>query len=78
MNPNATIDPIQDDDEAAEFEGRPLFVWLMMAIALVAMAFLLGAAPEASARPARAAAATAVPAMPQAALATSADVVFGG
>ena len=38
-----------DDDPMALSESRPLLVWFLMAVALVAMAFLLGAAPDARA-----------------------------
>jgi len=46
-----------DFDDLHETQDRPLLVWLMMAVALVAMAALLAAAPEASARELRPAAA---------------------
>ena len=35
-----------DDDELGRQESRPLLVWFLMAVALVAMAFLLGSAPQ--------------------------------
>ena len=55
-------------DSLRETQDRPLLVWLLMAVALVAMAVLLAAAPEASARELRpAATALAVPAGAQAA-----------
>ena len=49
--PAPQVDPIDDDDDnVATTESRPLLVWLLMAVALVAMAFLLGSAPEALAK----------------------------
>ena len=52
------LDSTDDDfDDMHETQDRPLLVWLMMAVALVAMAALLAAAPEASARDLRPAAA---------------------
>jgi hypothetical protein len=49
--------PDDDFDDLQETRDRPILVWLMMAVALVAMAALLAAAPEASARALRPAAA---------------------
>ena len=52
------LDSTDDDfDELRETQDRPLLVWLVMAVALVAMAALLAATPEASARELRPAAA---------------------
>jgi len=55
---NGHVDtPFDDDDNFGDAEGRPLVVWLLMAVALVTMAFLLGSSPEALAQPVAAAAA---------------------
>jgi hypothetical protein len=55
---DAKDDDFDDLQEALkEHQDRPLLVWLMMAVALVAMAVLLAATPEASARELRPAAA---------------------
>ena len=38
-----------DEDDFGDVESRPLLGWFLMAVALVAMAFLIGSGPEASA-----------------------------
>jgi hypothetical protein len=48
FNPHAEPQ-FDDDDEFGEVESRPLLGWLLMAVALVAMAFLVGAGPHATA-----------------------------
>jgi hypothetical protein len=50
---NMELESTDDDDldDMNEAHHQPILVWLMMAMALVAMAFLLGTAPEASAHP---------------------------
>ena len=49
---NVHADPqTDDDDDFGDTESRPLVVWLLMAVALVTMAFLLGSAPQALAHP---------------------------
>jgi hypothetical protein len=55
VHPDAQFD--DDDDDFGDTEGRPLVVWLLMAVALVTMAFLLGSSPEALAHPVNAPAA---------------------
>ena len=75
------VDPIDDeDDNLATTEGRPLVVWLLMAVALVAMAFLLGSAPQALAKDALPRPAAKVPANASAAPAALgvASLAFGG
>ena len=68
-----------DDDEFGDVEGRPLIGWFLMAVALVAMAFLIGAGPEASAQPVQApAAAQAVVSAQVAPAPASVDLAFGG
>ena len=49
LHADAQID--DDDDNFGDAEGRPLVVWLLMAVALVTMAFLLGSSPEVLAQP---------------------------
>ena len=50
LNVHADAPFEEDDDTFGETEGRPLVVWLLMAVALVTMAFLLGSSPEALAQ----------------------------
>ena len=46
----AQAEPSHDDDDFGDPEARPLLGWLLMAVALVTMAFLIGGnAPESSA-----------------------------
>ena len=56
LNVHADASFEDDDDNFGDTESRPLVVWFLMAVALVAMAFLLGSAPEAMAQPVAAAA----------------------
>jgi hypothetical protein len=49
FNVHADMDIPDDEDEFGDVEGRPLVGWFLMAVALVAMAFLIGSGPEASA-----------------------------
>ena len=51
FNVPADMDIEVDEDEFGDVEGRPLVGWFLMAVALVAMAFLIGSGPEASAHP---------------------------
>jgi hypothetical protein len=79
----------EDDDEFGDVESRPLLGWLLMAVALVAMAFLVGAGPQATARqltapaapeataPAPVATAT-VPVAPQMSASEAAGLAYGG
>lgn len=79
LNVHADIPIDDDDDEFGDVEDRPLIGWFVMAVALVAMAFLIGAGPEASAHPVKPAGAA------QATVSASAvttrepiDLAFGG
>jgi hypothetical protein len=79
MDMDMAMDIEVDDDEFGDVEGRPLVGWFLMAVALVAMAFLIGAGPEASAHPVKApAAAPAAVAAQVVAPRASADLAFGG
>jgi len=80
FNVNADMDiEVVDDDEYGDVEGRPLIGWFLMAVALVAMAFLIGAGPEASAQPIKASvSAQAVVSAPAVSPRASADLAFGG
>jgi hypothetical protein len=49
FNPHAEPQFDDDDDEFGDVESRPLLGWLLLAVALVAMAFLVGAGPHAMA-----------------------------
>jgi hypothetical protein len=49
FNVHADMNIEDDEEEFGDTEGRPLVGWFLMAVALVAMAFLIGAGPEASA-----------------------------
>jgi hypothetical protein len=51
FNVHADMNIEDDEDEFSDVEGRPLVGWFLMAVALVAMAFLIGAGPQAVARP---------------------------
>ena len=75
---NGHVDtPFDDDDNFGDAEGRPLVVWFLMAVALVAMAFLLGSSPEAMAHPV-AAAAEPSPIAQALTLSEAAGLAYGG
>lgn len=82
FNAQADMDIPDDEDEFGDVEGRPLVGWFLMAVALVAMAFLIGSGPEASAHPVRppAAAQATVPAQVNLLVTNRAaiDLSFGG
>ena len=75
FNVRADADIEVDDDEFGDVEGGPLVGWFLMAVALVAMAFLIGAGPEASANPIKAPVAVSAQV---AASPASVDLAFGG
>jgi hypothetical protein len=69
-----------DDDEFGEVESRPLLGWFLMAVALVTMAFLIGAGPDVSAQSSSQAPAAAEPNATSQALTRSeaAGLAYGG
>jgi hypothetical protein len=79
FNAHADMNIEVDDDEFGDVEGRPLVGWFLMAVALVAMAFLIGAGPEASAHPVQPPVAAQAPVSAQASTAREPiDLAFGG
>jgi hypothetical protein len=72
--------PLDDDDDFGDVEARPLLGWLMMAVALVAMAFLVGGGGASASAPQNVTAAP-PPATSVAAMVgepSAAGVAFGG
>jgi hypothetical protein len=79
FNAQADMNIEVDDDEFGDVEGRPLVGWFLMAVALVAMAFLIGAGPEASAHPVQPSVSAQAPVAAQAGTTRAPiDLAFGG